>query len=57
MPTRALTPLQAAKHAGIFPATLIKEPEAAALYTLHVLQERALAVSARRSMAAPSFLL
>jgi len=27
--------LRAAKMAGLFPATLIKEPEAAALYTLH----------------------
>lgn len=31
--------------AGIHPITLIKEPEAAALYTLHVLQEKALSVS------------
>ncbi len=30
--------LQAARIAGIFPVTLIKEPEAAALYTLHSLQ-------------------
>jgi molecular chaperone DnaK (HSP70) len=29
--------LQAAKMAGIFPVTLIKEPEAAALYTLNSL--------------------
>ncbi|KAH6633887.1 putative hsp70 protein [Chaetomium sp. MPI-SDFR-AT-0129] len=29
--------LQAAKIAGIFPVTLIKEPEAAALYTMHSL--------------------
>ncbi|KAK0648651.1 putative hsp70 protein [Cercophora newfieldiana] len=29
--------LEAAKMAGIFPVTLIKEPEAAALYTLHSL--------------------
>ena len=33
--------------AGIHPITLIKEPEAAALYTLHVLQEKALSVSKR----------
>lgn len=36
--------LRAAKLAGMNPATLIKEPEAAALYTLHVLQERGLGV-------------
>lgn len=36
--------LKAAKLAGIFPATLIKEPEAAAMYTLHVLQDRGLDV-------------
>ncbi|KAI2626431.1 actin-like ATPase domain-containing protein [Hypoxylon sp. NC1633] len=35
--------LRAAKKAGIHPVTLIKEPEAAALYTLH-LHERALNV-------------
>ncbi|KFA66207.1 hypothetical protein S40285_05120 [Stachybotrys chlorohalonatus IBT 40285] len=29
--------LQAAKKAGLYPVTLIKEPEAAALYTLHAL--------------------
>ncbi|CAG9953192.1 unnamed protein product [Clonostachys rosea f. rosea IK726] len=29
--------LQAAKYAGIFPVTLIKEPEAAALYTMYSL--------------------
>jgi len=29
--------MQAAKRAGIFPVTLIKEPEAAALYTTHSL--------------------
>lgn len=34
----------AAKHAGIHPISLIKEPEAAALYTLHMLQDKALAV-------------
>ncbi|KAH7305866.1 hypothetical protein B0I35DRAFT_483622 [Stachybotrys elegans] len=28
---------QAAKHAGIFPVTLVKESEAAALYTMHSL--------------------
>ncbi|KAL8693889.1 MAG: hypothetical protein Q9218_001354 [Villophora microphyllina] len=36
--------LAAAKHAGIHPVALIKEPEAAALYTLHMLQDKALAV-------------
>lgn len=36
--------LRAAKLAGIYPATLIKEPEAAAMYTLHVLQDRGLEV-------------
>ncbi|KAL9027294.1 MAG: hypothetical protein Q9196_004161 [Gyalolechia fulgens] len=36
--------LAAAKQAGIHPVTLIKEPEAAALYTLHMLQDKALAV-------------
>ncbi|KEF53944.1 uncharacterized protein A1O9_09739 [Exophiala aquamarina CBS 119918] len=36
--------LRAAKLAGIYPATLIKEPEAAAMYTLHVLQDRGLGV-------------
>jgi actin-like ATPase involved in cell morphogenesis len=30
-----LTKLQAAKIAGLFPVTIIKEPEAAALHTLH----------------------
>lgn len=30
--------------AGIYPVTLIKEPEAAAMYTLHVLQDRGLEV-------------
>lgn len=30
--------LEAAKMAGIFPVTLIKEPEAAALYTLHSME-------------------
>lgn len=39
-----LTRFQAAKKAGIHPVQLIKEPEAAALYTLHVLQDKALAV-------------
>ncbi|KAL8667386.1 MAG: hypothetical protein Q9202_000602 [Teloschistes flavicans] len=34
----------AAKHAGIHPVALIKEPEAAAMYTLHMLQDKALAV-------------
>ncbi|MCJ1301655.1 hypothetical protein MMC08_004456, partial [Hypocenomyce scalaris] len=38
------TTRKAAKMAGIHPITLIKEPEAAALYTLHVLQEKALSV-------------
>jgi molecular chaperone DnaK (HSP70) len=38
------TTLRAAKLAGIYPATLIKEPEAAAMYTLHVLQDRGLDV-------------
>jgi molecular chaperone DnaK (HSP70) len=38
------TTLKAAKLAGIYPATLIKEPEAAAMYTLHVLQDRGLEV-------------
>jgi hypothetical protein len=37
--------LKAAKLAGLHPVTLIKEPEAAAMYTLHVMQEKALAVS------------
>lgn len=36
---------QAAKQAGIHPVSLIKEPEAAALYTLRMLQDKALAVS------------
>ena len=36
---------QAAKNAGIHPITLIKEPEAAALYTLHFLKNKALSVS------------
>jgi len=36
--------LRAAKNAGIYPITLIKEPEAAALYTLHYLKDRALVV-------------
>ncbi|KIX02411.1 uncharacterized protein Z518_08352 [Rhinocladiella mackenziei CBS 650.93] len=36
--------LRAAKLAGIYPVTLIKEPEAAAMYTLHVLQDRGLGV-------------
>lgn len=35
--------LKAAKNAGIYPVQLIKEPEAAALYTLHYLKGRALA--------------
>ncbi|TVY34329.1 Heat shock 70 kDa protein 12B [Lachnellula subtilissima] len=38
------TTLQAAKEAGLHPVTMIKEPEAAAMYTLHTLQDRALAV-------------
>ncbi|RDL33958.1 uncharacterized protein BP5553_08326 [Venustampulla echinocandica] len=38
------TTLIAAKQAGIHPITLIKEPEAAAMYTLHTLQEKSLAV-------------
>lgn len=38
------TTLRAAKLAGIYPATLIKEPEAAALYVLHDLQNKGLAV-------------
>ncbi|TVY51093.1 Heat shock 70 kDa protein 12B [Lachnellula cervina] len=38
------TTLKAAKQAGIHPITLIKEPEAAAMYTLHTLQDRALTV-------------
>ncbi|EHL02286.1 putative Heat shock 70 kDa protein 12A [Glarea lozoyensis 74030] len=36
--------LKAAKNADIHPVELIKEPEAAALYTLHYLKGRALAV-------------
>ncbi|KAF8861505.1 Hsp70 family protein-like protein [Acephala macrosclerotiorum] len=36
--------LQAAEKAGIYPITLIKEPEAAAMYTLHTLQDKSLAV-------------
>lgn len=39
-----LTTSQAAKNAGIYPITLIKEPEAAALYTLHFLKGKALAL-------------
>ncbi|TGO59388.1 hypothetical protein BCON_0045g00300 [Botryotinia convoluta] len=39
-----IRPLNAAKRAGIHPVTLIKEPEAGALYTLHTLKDRALAV-------------
>jgi hypothetical protein len=38
---------KAAKQAGIFPITLIKEPEAAAMYTLHMMQEKAIAVGSR----------
>ncbi|KAH7304629.1 putative heat shock 70 kDa protein 12A [Rhexocercosporidium sp. MPI-PUGE-AT-0058] len=36
--------LKAAKNAGIYPITLIKEPEAAALYTLHYLKGKALSL-------------
>ncbi|KAI4240932.1 MAG: hypothetical protein L6R42_011409, partial [Xanthoria sp. 1 TBL-2021] len=36
--------LLAAKQAGIHPVSLIKEPEAAALYTLRMLQDKALAI-------------
>ncbi|KAF4626672.1 hypothetical protein G7Y89_g11485 [Cudoniella acicularis] len=36
--------IEAAKLAGIHPVTLIKEPEAAAMYTLHKMQDKALAV-------------
>ncbi|TVY30987.1 Heat shock 70 kDa protein [Lachnellula hyalina] len=36
--------LQAAKRAGIHPISLIKEPEAAAMYTLHGLKDKMLAV-------------
>jgi hypothetical protein len=36
--------IQAAKKAGVYPVTLVKEPEAAALYTFMTL-ERALSVS------------
>ncbi|KAH0566440.1 hypothetical protein GP486_000152 [Trichoglossum hirsutum] len=36
--------LRAARNAGIHPITLIKEPEAAALYTLHFLKNGALAI-------------
>ncbi|KAI9647988.1 hypothetical protein NHQ30_002616 [Ciborinia camelliae] len=35
---------RAAKQAGIWPVSLIKEPEAAAMYTLHALKEKALVV-------------
>ena len=35
---------QAAHNAGIMPIKLIKEPEAAALYTLHSLGDRGLSV-------------
>ncbi|TGO63683.1 hypothetical protein BCON_0011g00230 [Botryotinia convoluta] len=38
------TTLKAAKKAGIHPITLIKEPEAAALYTLHTMVDRSLTV-------------
>ncbi|CZT11384.1 related to hsp70 protein [Rhynchosporium agropyri] len=38
------TTLKAAKRAGIHPVALIKEPEAAAMYTLHMLQDKALNV-------------
>ncbi|KAL9577736.1 MAG: hypothetical protein Q9212_006176 [Teloschistes hypoglaucus] len=34
----------AAKQAGIHPVALIKEPEAAAMYTLHMLQDKTLAI-------------
>ncbi|KAG4434043.1 hypothetical protein IFR05_010465 [Cadophora sp. M221] len=40
--TSLLTPTLAAKQAGIHPIVLIKEPEAAAMYTLHMLQDKAL---------------
>ena len=36
--------LKAARHAGIQPITLIKEPEAAALFTLHFLKNKGLEV-------------
>jgi hypothetical protein len=35
---------QAAKNAGIYPVSLIKEPEAAAMYTLHHFRGKALSV-------------
>lgn len=43
--TLKLRTSEAAKQAGIHPVSLIKEPEAAALYTLRTLQDKALAVS------------
>ncbi|KAL9607109.1 MAG: hypothetical protein Q9167_007949 [Letrouitia subvulpina] len=36
--------LRAAKNAGIYPVTLVKEPEAAAIYTFDFLKDKALAV-------------
>ncbi|KAH9205472.1 Hsp70 family protein-like protein [Leptodontidium sp. 2 PMI_412] len=38
------TTLKAAKQAGIHPVVLIKEPEAAAMYTLHMMKDMALSV-------------
>lgn len=43
--TLKLRTSEAAKQAGIHPVSLIKEPEAAALYTLRTLRDKALAVS------------
>jgi molecular chaperone DnaK (HSP70) len=38
------SPLKAARNAGISPVVLIKEPEAAAMYTLHYLKHQGLDV-------------
>ncbi|KAL5326241.1 hypothetical protein ACEPPN_007379 [Leptodophora sp. 'Broadleaf-Isolate-01'] len=38
------TTLKAAKQAGIHPVVLVKEPEAAAMYTLHMMKDMALSV-------------
>ncbi|PVH80873.1 putative heat shock 70 kDa protein 12A [Cadophora sp. DSE1049] len=38
------TTVKAAKQAGLHPLALIKEPEAAAMYTLHMLRDKALSI-------------
>jgi hypothetical protein len=45
---------QAAKNAGIYPIDVIKEPQAAALYTLYMMEERSLGVRSSDSRCSSS---